>query len=538
MLNFQDEKLKCSYTPLLTEFNKSSISNNLNYSSSLKNSEQEQNCNSFLSINKSNLNNENINNQNYTNEENLYSERISNSKINLSDSEILFKKINEIKSTNKKFTNEDFVTPKKNKEKIQYIPDVFNLSSNNSKNINISNLNIIISTGNIQQNLLNSLNNANNEKPKEIDLKKEIEKNLQEYFQKKIVSNEKTIESSKRSYLQQNNKSKSNSQKKYKNKSKKNIFTSEIKGYKELSYLKRKKLPISNKKSCKNKYTSIFNSMNSTKKYKQIYSERRLNTDKNILNQIPKFKKNKSLKKTLSTKSKLTIKQNLEKLKYSTSTLELTNNTNNSNVNVKTEFNIKTVSNKSKNIKKNTIPKSTKKNKNTITHYKNNEFYERYKNDSNKLKKTKSNKNLKLRNFSEKNKTLNLSNSSKCSFRDLSSRSRTNSKKKSNIFLTEEEIKNELRIKNYKLYHDYLTIHNEKNYMKLKKIHIKNNEKNGVKVLKNNIKHITVAPITKITLKMFENNIKMKKDRLFKNNILEQYNYDFTFRPKNYKSQY
>ena len=70
MLNFQDDKLKCSYTPLLTEFNKSSISNNLNYSSSLKNTEQEQNCNSFLSINNSNLNNENINKQNYTNEEN------------------------------------------------------------------------------------------------------------------------------------------------------------------------------------------------------------------------------------------------------------------------------------------------------------------------------------------------------------------------------------------------------------------------------------------------------------------------------------
>jgi hypothetical protein len=45
MLNFQDEKLKCSYTPLLTEFNKSSISNNLNYSSSLQNSQQEQNYN-------------------------------------------------------------------------------------------------------------------------------------------------------------------------------------------------------------------------------------------------------------------------------------------------------------------------------------------------------------------------------------------------------------------------------------------------------------------------------------------------------------
>ena len=356
MLNFQDEKLKCSYTPLLTEFNKSSISNNLNYSSSLQNSQQEQNYNSFLSINKSSLNNENINHQNYTNEENLYSERISNSKINLSDSQILFKKINDIKSINKKFTNEDFVTPKKNKEKIQYIPDVFNLSSNNSKNINISNLNIIISTGNIQQNLINCLNNVNNEKPKEIDLKKEIEKNLKDYFQKKI-SNEKTIEKSKRSFSQQNNKSKSNSQKKYKNKSNKNIFRSEKKGYKELSYLKKKKLPISNKTNSKKKYTSIFDSMNSTKKSKQIYSERRLNTDRNILSKVPKFMKNKSLKKTLSTKSKLTIKQNLEKLKYSTSTLEITNNTNNSKVNIKTEFNIKTVSNKSKNLKKNQIPK-------------------------------------------------------------------------------------------------------------------------------------------------------------------------------------
>ena len=278
--------------------------------------------------------------------------------------------------------------------------------------------------------------------------------------------------------------------------------------------------------------------MNSKKKYKEIYSERRLNTDKNSLNKIPKFIKNKSLKKTLSTKSKLSIKQNLEKLKYSTSTLEITNNTNNSNVNVKTEFNIKTVSNKSKNLKKNTIPKSTKKNKNTITHYKNNAFYEIHKNDSNKLKKNKSNINFKIRFSSEKNKTLNLTNSSKNSFRDLSSRTRTNSKRKSNKFLTEEEIKNELRIKNYKLYHDYLTIHKENNYMKLKKIHIKNNEKNGVKVLKNNIKNITVAPITKITLKMFENNLKMKKDRVFKNNILEQYNYDFTFRPKNENSKY
>ena len=537
MLNFQDDKLKCSYTPLLTEFNKSSISNNLNYSSSLKNTEQEQNCNSFLSINNSNLNNENINKQNYTNEENLYSERISNSKINLSDSEILFKKINDIKSTNKKFTNEDFVTPKKNKEKIQYIPDVFNLSSNNSKNINISNLNIKISIGNIQQNLLNSLNKVINEKPKEIDLKKEIEKNLNNYFQKKILS-EKTIQKNKKSFSQQNNKSKSNSQQKYKNKSNKNIFKPDIIGYKELSYSKRKKLSISSKKNPKKKYTSIFNSMNSKKKYKEIYSERRLNTDKNSLNKIPKFIKNKSLKKTLSTKSKLSIKQNLEKLKYSTSTLEITNNTNNSNVNVKTEFNIKTVSNKSKNLKKNTIPKSTKKNKNTITHYKNNDFYERHKNDSNKLKKNKSNINFKIRFSSEKNKTLNLTNSSKNSFRDLSSRTRTNSKRKSNKFLTEEEIKNELRIKNYKLYHDYLTIHKENNYMKLKKIHIKNNEKNGVKVLKNNIKNITVAPITKITLKMFENNLKMKKDRVFKNNILEQYNYDFTFRPKNENSKY
>ena len=71
----------------------------------------------------------------------------------------------------KKKENQDFITPKKEEAKnnIQYIPDVFNHSSNNSKNININNLNVKISNNNIQQNLINNLNNEN--KAKEIDLK-------------------------------------------------------------------------------------------------------------------------------------------------------------------------------------------------------------------------------------------------------------------------------------------------------------------------------------------------------------------------------
>ena len=61
-------------------------------------------------------------------------------------------------------------------------------------------------------------------------------------------------------------------------------------------------------------------------------------------------------------------------------------------------------------------------------------------------------------------------------------------------------------------------------------------EKPIVQVYKNNIKHITVAPISKITLKIFENNLKMKKDRVFNNNLYELSN-NFTFKPKNYKEK-
>ncbi len=524
MLNYQEDNHNYSYKPLQTEFISNSNSNNLNYSNSIKFIEPDNNFQSPFSRNTSIFNNENAKNLNEKYEETLYSERVSNSKINLSDSDILLKKLNDIKSSNKKKENQDFITPKKEevKDNIQYIPDVFNHSSNNSKNINISNLNVKISNNNIQQNLIHNLNNEN--KAKEIDLKKEIEKNLKDYFEKKLTDkNQKTTEKIKRCHsAQEKNNENNNNQ---------NILQTEILGNKNNSFSKNKKLPISNKK-IKIKYSSIFSSLPPPSKYKQIYTER-LSTEKRNLSKIPKYK-NKSIKKNLSTKSIIKKNLGLDNLKYSNSTIELINdNKKNSNVTIKTEFNL------THNFK-NKIPKSTKKINNTITHYKNNDFYQRHKVDSKKLKKNKNNNNLKPRSSSvnsERNKILNLTNSTKYSNKDLSNRTRTNSKKKSNRLLNEEEIKQEQRIKNYKLYHDYLTTHCDNKYKKFtQQIQEMRKEKPIVQVYKNNIKHITVAPISKITLKIFENNLKMKKDRVFKNNLYELSN-NFTFKPKNYKEK-
>ena len=102
MLNYQEDNHNYSYKPLQTEFISNSNSNNLNYSNSIKFLEPDNNFQSPFSRNTSIFNNENAKNLNENYEETLYSERVSNSKINLSDSDILFKKLNDIKSTNKK----------------------------------------------------------------------------------------------------------------------------------------------------------------------------------------------------------------------------------------------------------------------------------------------------------------------------------------------------------------------------------------------------------------------------------------------------
>ena len=89
---------------------------------------------------------------------------------------------NHLQLENNKFLK-DFSTPKKN-EKIELIPDVFNCSPSENKNVIVSDLDIKLVSTNKQpkKNNFNYLEKGN-------DLKKVLEKNLKDYFEKNFEGN-------------------------------------------------------------------------------------------------------------------------------------------------------------------------------------------------------------------------------------------------------------------------------------------------------------------------------------------------------------
>ena len=95
-----------------------------------------------------------------------------------------------------------FQTPKKKEKIIEYIPDVFNDSHTENKNLMVSNLDIKLISSNKQNRKINVVQEEN-------DLKKIIEKNVKDYFKKKLFENPKYLNFKKNNYQNGKNNSKS-----------------------------------------------------------------------------------------------------------------------------------------------------------------------------------------------------------------------------------------------------------------------------------------------------------------------------------------
>ena len=252
-----------------------------------------------------------------------------------------------------------FATPKRN-EKIELIPDVFNSSPTQNKNIMVSDLDIKL----ISTNKRNKKSNLNVLK-EDNDLKKILEKNLKEYFDRNCGIN-------KKKKINQKNNNNNTIQINNENHEKKNNFS-----FKNKSPNQR----VINIKNS-NFLTLTTESMNKKKKNNNIFKsvpkkEKKMNFyfilgNKNLINKKSKSLKKDSLKKNQSQK----ISNSNNSTNYSSSGNNKNNNYNNNYImnNKITEFKIK---DSTKNYNK-TITKSTTRPISTLSLYKGEPFFQTF----------------------------------------------------------------------------------------------------------------------------------------------------------------
>ena len=367
---------------------------------------------------------------------------------------------NHLQLENNKFLK-DFSTPKKN-EKIELIPDVFNCSPSENKNVIVSDLDIKLVSTNKQpkKNNFNYLEKGN-------DLKKVLEKNLKDYF-------EKNFEGNINNHLIKNE-----------------IIQNKTKIKKQrLMNIKDSLLfhALTSEGLKKNKSKNIYKSV--PKKDKKITFYHILGKTKNI-----NEKKNHSLKKVSSRKNtndKITNSHN--STNYSSSGNNKNYNNNNNLINQKiSDFKIfdaiKTLNK--------TIPKSTSKQVTRLSFYKDQNFFQTF-------CSTESNSKYPL--SRNKNNELNNNINNKCKIhKNICDLFSNNSKN------------NSIRISNkYKLFtFDILNLQKSKR-----------ENHNNINVNVYNNKYNKLTPISKITMNLFEKKIgkypmkKLCKQALTENSLL------------------
>ena len=226
-----------------------------------------------------------------------------------------------------------FQTPKKKEKIIEYIPDVFNDSHTENKNLMVSNLDIKLISSNKQNRKINVVQEEN-------DLKKIIEKNVKDYFKKKLFENPKHLNFKKNNYQNGKNNSKS----------------------------KRKKIKMKDSK--------IF----------QLFSSNKTIKFKNIYNSIPKKEKKISFynmyinnKNSYNSKEKKVnnqkIKSSNNSTNYSSSGKSKAHTNNNSNNHINNQPKISQFKIKDNKNVNNTLSKTTNKQVSTISFYNNNKLF-------------------------------------------------------------------------------------------------------------------------------------------------------------------
>ena len=250
-----------------------------------------------------------------------------------------------------------FSTPKRN-EKVELIPDVFNSSPTQNKNIMVSDLDIkLISTN--KRNKKSNLNVLEEDK----DLKKILEKNLKEYFERNCGVNKKNkINNNNNNTIEINNE----------NRKKKNNFS-----FKNKSPNQR----VINIKNS-NFLTLTSESMNKKKKNNNIFKsvpkkEKKMNYyfivgNKNLNNKKSKSLKKDSLKKNPSQK----ISNSNNSTNYSSSGTNKNNNYNNNYI-VNNKINEFKIKDSSKSYNK-AITKSTMRPITTLSIYKGESFFQTF----------------------------------------------------------------------------------------------------------------------------------------------------------------
>ena len=524
------------YKPMQTELNyKNSEFSNNESSNQVDFSEFENE--EIQKYEKSLYNNAAINNSknnklfNYNSLESL---RVSHSMDKNDNSVTLYEGINGIKKDNIKNKNNDFekfTTPiKKQKEiqKVELIPDVFNYSSTNNKNIQVSELDIQLNPTNENEKNKIPENNIKYNNNIVKDFKKELEKNLKEYFEKKCkLDNQNkfnTIETGIYTEFQKH---------KFKPFSNKEINRKKQKEYKSNSVITESSKNINSPT-----YKNIINSTNKPiTKHKIIYnSVKKTNNKKGIYHIIQKinndfknsFTKSNSVKRNNSFKSK--YDRNKESatsaLTNCSSSKRLSKNSFNNNPIITTEFNLPNNNIPKSTRIKNIIPNKKIKIQKPICYYKDDSFYKRCPTDLYKG-------NISHRSTSQngiRSKNLNISSASGRSNSKLSSVNNS----KNNIIISNYQ-KNTIhplnikkkkmssdKIKEFKFKNEYLTNKNENKYkqftLELREIQNKLKfNKPDIKIYKNNMKHITIPPISILNAKLFEKNLKIKEK--FKSNL-------------------
>ena len=315
----------------------------------------------------------------------LESLRVSHSMDKNDNSVTLYEGINGIKKDNIKNKNNDFekfTTPiKKQKEiqKVELIPDVFNYSSTNNKNIQVSELDIQLNPTNENEKNKIPENNIKYNNNIVKDFKKELEKNLKEYFEKKCkLDNQNkfnTIETGIYTEFQKH---------KFKPFSNKEINRKKQKEYKSNSVITESSKNINSPT-----YKNIINSTNKPiTKHKIIYnSVKKTNNKKGIYHIIQKinndfknsFTKSNSVKRNNSFKSK--YDRNKESatsaLTNCSSSKRLSKNSFNNNPIITTEFNLPNNNIPKSTRIKNIIPNKKIKIQKPICYYKDDSFYKR-----------------------------------------------------------------------------------------------------------------------------------------------------------------
>ena len=227
-----------------------------------------------------------------------------------------------------------FSTPKKEEKIIEYIPDVFNDSHTENKNLMVSNLDIKLISSSKQNRKMNIIH-------EESDLKKIIEKNVKDYFKKKLFDNPKYLNFKKNNFQNGKNNSKS----------------------------KRKIIKMKD-----SKIFQLFSS-NKTIKFRNIYDNSITKRDKKIsfYNMYINNKNSYNSKEKKVNNQKIKSSNNSTNYSSSGKSKAHTNNNSNNHINNQpkiSQFKIKD----NKNVN-NTLSKTTNKQVSTISFYNNNKLF-------------------------------------------------------------------------------------------------------------------------------------------------------------------